>query len=273
MSDIHFNNCTDFFIDPIVHLEVHDGFTSGGQLPKAWDIKHAILYKGEQSLGDTYCVYSEVICSDLAGLLGIPHVSYWLEEHSYTTGSSSSSKLYKAPLAVCKSFVDAEHIAISLYDIMLKNDCSQNQAVKFICDRNVEFHCKMLLFDFIIANPDRHLRNLGFMKYQNALSVLPLYDHDKALYSMRVNHTGQPFSSIDIYERERLYNTYILNLITIAKRLLPANALKTLCPWEKLLTCESYITRYDGIPAERQQSIISMIKMRTQFMLEELQHD
>ena len=261
---------TNFFADDIIHLETHDGFTSGGQLPKTWNADHTLLYKGEELLGSTFCVYSEVICSNLAELLGIPHVSYWLEKHKYTVGASST--LYEAPLVVCESFADSNHVAVSLYDVMMKNDCTQSRAVEFICNKNIEFHCMLLLFDFIIANPDRHLRNLGFMKHNNTLSILPLYDHDKALYSTRVNHSGEPFSRVDIYERERLYSSFMLNLITIAKQLMPKTKLKTLCPWEKLLSCDVIVNKYSDLLEERRQSIISMIKLRTQFMLEELQN-
>lgn len=262
---------TQFFTDNVIHLELHDGFTSGGQLPKAWDSNHAVLYKGEEIPGSTYCIYSEVICSDLAELLGIPHVSYWLETHNCLIGGQPS--IQKLPLAVCRSFIDPDHAAITLYDVMLKNDCTQNQAVSFLCKKNVLFHCQMLLFDFIIANPDRHLRNLGFMKHDNQLEVLPLYDHDKALYSTRANHVGEPFSRVDIYERERLYNTFMLNLIHTAKQLLPAAQLLTLCQWERLLACDTLVNKYVALPELRRQSIISMIKIRTQFMLEELQYD
>lgn len=261
---------TGFFTDDIIHLEAHEGFTSGGQLPKTWDTDHTLLYKGEEILGTTFCVYSEAICSDLAELLGIPHVTYWLEDHKYTVGSNHT--VYEAPLVVCKSFTDSDHIAISLYDVMLKNDCTQSRAVEFIRNKNIEFHCMMLLFDFIIANSDRHLRNLGFMKHNNILSVLPLFDHDKALYSTRVNHTGEPFSRVDIYERERLYCSFMLNLVTVAKQLMTTTKLKALCPWEKLLSCDVIVNKYQGLPEERRQSIISMIKLRTQFMLEELQN-
>ena len=262
---------TSFFTNDIIHLELHDGFTSGGQLPKAWSSDSATLYKGEEIPGSTYCIYSEVICSDLAELLGIPHVTYWLEAHECIRGWQPDTQM--EPLAACASFVDADHTAVTLYDVMLKNDCTQSQAVDFLCRKNVVFHCQMLLFDFIIANPDRHLRNLGFMKQGNQLEVLPLYDHDKALYSTRANHAGEPFSRVDVYERERLYSTYMLNLISVAKRLLPRAQLLSLCPWERLLFCDDIVNKYDKLPEQRRHSIIEMLKIRTQFMLKELQHD
>ena len=262
---------TNYFNTEIIRLQAHSGFTSGGQLPKVWDNQHTILYKGEENLGTTFCVYSEVICSDLAELLGIPHVKYWLELHKYTIGDDS--KIQYAPLVLCESFTNKDSIAVTLYDVLLNNNCSQSQTVEFIRDKNINLHCMMLLFDFIIANPDRHLRNLGFIKQGNIIKVIPLYDHDKALYSTRVNHTGEPFSRIDIYENERLYQSCMLNLIKVAKTLLPRENLMTLCPWEALYACEDIVNQYTDVPLERRQSIITMIKLRTQFMLEELKHD
>lgn len=251
--------------DSLIVINAHLGFTSGGQLPKGWDTNGTYLYKTELEPGKTWCIYSEAICSDLAELLQIEHVSYELVKVS--TNLAGDVKIRDA--VKCKSYaLDAK--PVSLFDLMQANDYSKQEARNYICSVNRVLYCQMLLFDFLVANTDRHFRNLGILIRESEVSMIPLYDHDRSLYSLRYNSSSAPFSSVDKWESERLYQGPIYWLLHEASCIMPAKNLMSLCNWQAVSNISDILQRYPGMPQERRESIQTMLQIRLDFMLKEL---
>lgn len=251
-------------------MQMHQGFTSGGQLPKCWSADYSYMYKAEQIPDKTYCIYSEAICSDLANMLGIEHIKYDLVQCDYCIGNVLFEN---HTVTRCQSYLYQFSNVTTVYDFMLQKQLSLSKIYDILFDLNPVLFCQMLLFDFVVLNTDRHARNISIGFSKENLCMLPLYDHDKALCSTRLNNTGTPFTELDLYATERMYSGPISNLITEASKLMSRAELHNLCNWKLLLSCDDIVNRYVGVPADRRESIISLITSRTRYLLEELSDD
>lgn len=253
---------------PTIVLNSHTGFTSGGQLLKGWDADGEYLYKAELEPGRTFCIYSEAICSDLAELLGICHVSYDLIIMPTVTSFDKQPK--DRELVSCHTYkTDETEVAITLYELV-QEGMSKDEARNYVCSLDRTLYCQMLLFDFLIANTDRHFRNLGVLKGQSSEKMIPLYDHDRALYSLRYNNSGEPFSRVDIWESERFYQGPMYYLIHHAAEIMSPVKLQNLCDWKKLYDVTNILSKYRNLPKERANSIQLMLRLRVGYMLKEL---
>lgn len=260
---------TDFFSsNSPIYLNQHVGFTSGGQLPKGWDTEKKYLYKAELEPGRTYCIYSEAICSELADILNISHVHYELVQTQVIFSGQAVPEI--ATVVRCANYLSEGITAISLYDLIQTSEYSKQEAREYLCRMNKEQYCKMLLFDFLIANTDRHYRNLGYLTDGINSQMIPLFDHDRALYSSRYNHEGSPFVPIDIWASEKLYQGPIYYLLHHAAKILPVCTLKSLCNWENLNDISPILNKYQDMPSQRRKSIQQMLQERLQYMFEEL---
>ena len=161
--------------------------TSKGLLSKGWfNINGKIcLVKGNL---DWHEPYSEVLASNLAEVLGLRHITSWLEPASIF---SSIKTYYNCEhVSVCEKYeLDGEYYLKTFYSFM--SDYYGNKGVKqddmFLCDyKQVIFELpqrllidlsSMLYFDAIICNVDRHLRNIEFICNGDVIvGLLPIYD-------------------------------------------------------------------------------------------------
>lgn len=156
--------------------------SSDGFLKKRWKIENGkrILAKGGSS--PFYQEpFNEVIASRIASFLGIPHVPYallWDEGFPY---------------CVCPDFVDANTDLIPAWRLLMLNKPSNNDspythllsccAALGIPDAK-EFLDKMIVFDYLLANEDRHFNNFGALRNADSLVCLgmaPLFDSGSSL--------------------------------------------------------------------------------------------
>lgn len=183
--------------------------TSKGLLSKGWfNINGKIcLVKGNL---DWHEPYSEVLDSNLAEVLGLRHITYWLEPASVF---SSIKTYYNCEhVSVCEKYeLDGEYYLKTFHSFM--SDYYENKGVKqddmFLCDyKQVIFELPQrllidlsstLYFDAIICNVDRHLRNIKFIcNGDNIVGLLPIYDcgmsllhdRDEKLY---IDDSSKPF--------------------------------------------------------------------------------
>jgi hypothetical protein len=157
--------------------------TSDGWLKKRWQIidgKRCLIKGGSGVLQQE--PYNEVIASAVLRRLNIPHVGYSLmmqEEYPYS---------------VCENFITSETELISAWDIMktLKRLNHMSTYDHFIncCDKlgipnATSSMNKMLSFDFLIANEDRHFRNFGAVRNADTLEfigIAPIFDNGTSLW-------------------------------------------------------------------------------------------
>ena len=156
--------------------------TSDGYLKKRWKIINGkrCLIKGGSNL-ERQQPFNEVIASKIMDRLNINHVSYniiWEDGEPYS---------------VCEDFVTRDTELVSAWRIMQtqKKDNSTSVYQHFVnCCKSlgaadvVPALDRMLVFDYLISNEDRHLNNFGLLRNAETLEWIgfaPIYDSGSSL--------------------------------------------------------------------------------------------
>ena len=155
--------------------------TTSGNLPKYWISDNGIRFLVKGNEGGTYQQsFNEVFASSIHKAQGfMNHVEY-----SFTDLGD------KGIGCKCMAFTDADNEFLSAWDIIGRNgfrdgEMSRNGFAEFLGEMGLEEEiCRkqldyMVLSDFILANTDRHLNNLGIIRDSNTLKLkglAPLYD-------------------------------------------------------------------------------------------------
>jgi len=179
--------------------EVFEG-GSWGDLPKRVQFRESEKFylKGRMS-SLTLEPEVEVACTQLAKIMGIPHVEYWLEEHTEL-----------GTVSVSKDFTEGNP-RVSLFRF-LGSEISKKrgrQKYNLVVD-SLSPECRLqhdliLFFDFIVGNRDRHLRNFDMVKEDGQWKLAPMYDNGMALFSRESNkhilNQGLAFNYNDDFSR------------------------------------------------------------------------
>lgn len=172
--------------------------TSVGNLKKRWRISNGnrILIKGGSNPFRQE-PYNEVVASLIAAILEIPCANY----------SLVYDKDY--PYCQCPDFIDKNNDFVPTYQIIktLKKNNSDSAYTHFIkCAEHlgiknvIDYVNKMLVFDFIIANEDRHYNNFGFIRNTDTLSFednSPLFDNGASFGFDKISEDIKPFKNIE----------------------------------------------------------------------------
>ena len=156
--------------------------TSDGNLQKRWKIidgKRCLLKSGSAPFRQQ--PFNEVIASLILDRLGIDHIPYTL---TWIDGK---------PYSVCEDFVTKNTELISAARLMQITPKANNENgyLHFvnICRELgidiVPMLDRMITFDYIIANEDRHFGNLGLLRDPDTLEWLgaaPLFDNGTSLW-------------------------------------------------------------------------------------------
>lgn len=125
--------------------------------------------------------FNEVIAFRIASILGIPHVPYVL---LWDKGF---------PYCACPDFVDANTDLIPAWRLLTLNkpsnsDSSYMHLLSCCAALGIpgakEFLDKMIVFDYLLANEDRHFNNFGALRNADSLVYLgmaPLFDSGSSL--------------------------------------------------------------------------------------------
>lgn len=130
------------------------------------------LYDGaaNQDLGP----FSEYFAAEVAEVLGVPHVSYGLEN-------------WKGHLAsTCACFCNENVSFVPLWDACgVSGFLGMAAALLARSEDELSHFLDLVTFDALIANPDRHANNLGFLRDVSTgefMGLAPLFDQNKALF-------------------------------------------------------------------------------------------
>ena len=151
--------------------------TSVGNLKKRWKIVNGqrVMIKGGSNPYRQE-PFNEVIASTLANILGLNCTKYSL---FYDDGY---------PYCECEDFIKKGQDLITAHQInkILKKNNSDSAYTHFVkCAqylgiKDVElFLDKLIVFDYIIANEDRHFNNFGFIRDASSLNIIspaPIFD-------------------------------------------------------------------------------------------------
>lgn len=156
-------------------------WTTSGNYPKAWrridgELR---LYKAGSPLNEgtanpDHGPYSEYFASQVAKRLGLPHVGYTLD-------------VWEGRLAsVCPLFTTEEVGFLPFYACTHEAGLAQVLPTARALGQDVLEHIvDQYVFDAIIANPDRHANNFGFLRSNEDgtwKGLAPLFDHNLAFF-------------------------------------------------------------------------------------------
>lgn len=161
------------------------GTTGSGQQKKAWDSN--ILYKIDSKYRESN---KEVSASSFAEACELNHVTY------RRVGCLIDGQRYWC--SACKSYLKSNDISIPLYNMIYGINIPTNMSAVDMY-RNIreavnertgilytdidKYFIKLLTFDFLIANDDRHLRNIEIIKHlENTYEFAPIFDNGHSFF-------------------------------------------------------------------------------------------
>lgn len=150
-------------------------------------------------------------------------------------------RIHKA--CICESFMKLGEEAVALFTILnykiinIDRNMSAKEYFNITCNTIMEFTgldarqylMNMLVFDFLVANRDRHLSNIEFIHGQNGYRFTPLFDNGQSFFDSNASMTDaqleqaykkfktMPFSRnpksnlIDIGAAKRIANQFRVN--------------------------------------------------------------
>lgn len=154
--------------------------TTDGMLPKCWhkDKSGIYLKKGGSDLGinSGQEPISEYIASQILKVLDYPYVHYNLEIYRNKLVSS------------CKLLTNEE---ISMIPIFYMLETPNYTSLLKYCKENnfIDDLYRIFIFDYIICNSDRHLRNIGLLFNSDTYEILglaPIFDNGAGMLSYYV---------------------------------------------------------------------------------------
>lgn len=157
-------------------------FTTEGSLPKIWrydeKLKNWVLYKCNRYYNE---VDNEVLWHEVLSMFDIHHIKYWREPYK------------NVMCALSQNYCNINKEFVSAYDLrVLYRDDNQKSMKQNLCD-----FCKtkcidmesflniQLIFDYILANADRHWNNFGIIRDPDTLDfieTMPIYDNGNSMY-------------------------------------------------------------------------------------------
>ena len=197
--------------------------TNQGTYAKAWRKEEGITYLYKANFDRRECE-AEFISSIIANKLGIEHVPYELliEDGRILCKCPNITNLETSIIPMIHYLESLGEFPVDIFDYMtiLKND--QN---KFL---------EMLVFDGIIGNIDRHLRNWGFYMDSETTELKglhPLFDHNCAI-DVSINFKNYPSPLVN--------NKTTLELAQWAIKRTPhlLNNINNLAKWYNTKECE-----------------------------------
>lgn len=125
-------------------------------------------------------VFSEYYASQVADLMGIPHVSYDVEMFHHSDGR-------KELVSVCKLFTseDVGYVPFSAFAKEL-NVLSKEETFSWLEDKiGQEALADIMVFDSVVFNQDRHLGNFGMLVENDTKRIIgaaPVFDNGASLF-------------------------------------------------------------------------------------------
>lgn len=175
------------------HTMLSPNFTTEGSLPKIWKwdnmLNNWTLYKCNRYYNE---VDNEVLWHRVLEIFGVKHIAYWKEP------------LNNIACAVSENYCNIKKEFVSAYELSktYKED-NQKSMKQNLCDYCKSINIDMekflniqLVFDYLLANADRHWNNFGVIRDPETLDVIelmPIYDNGNSMYFK----TGLEFSFID----------------------------------------------------------------------------
>ena len=143
--------------------------TTTGSFEKGWKLidNHWWLYK----VGNNKQLFSEMFCYEFAKLIGVNTATYELED-KYIRSKNFAEEYNYEPIA---SLADSNDNYDYIFDILYKID-----------KKIAKDYLKLMYFDAVVFNVDRHNENLGLLRDRltgGIVALAPNFDNNLALIS------------------------------------------------------------------------------------------
>ena len=231
--------------------------TTHGMLGKAWRQLEDGIYlykKGSSGAANTGNEpYSEVIASNVAKILDLPHVTYELD------------KWQEVLCTKCKLFTDVDNGYLTMAEVLKteigdKKIWRYSEIKKIVPSHIMDSIDDMIVFDFIIENKDRHFSNFGFMRDNNTgelKSLAPIFDNGFSLLNF---HMKYEFENFDFNNYSEI-GTFNIKNIDQAREIIKTNT-KKYKHWAKILQNEIDNLNFKDIPGYKVQAIKELLRSR-----------
>lgn len=175
-------------------IKISPEYTTEGMIAKCWTIidgKIYLLKKSTEWNGKE--VYSEYYMGQIAEIMEFEHIKYDIIDY------------YGDMVSCCQLFTDENIGFIPMEDCLERNDKFKTDISLFKVVSQIyprEKLADLMLFDSLIYNTDRHLRNFGMLIDNNTKKILrpaPIFDNGNSIITL-INEN----SNID-----KLFNRYI----------------------------------------------------------------
>ncbi|MFP7474250.1 hypothetical protein SFC55_25020 [Niallia taxi] len=168
--------------------EMDNSESSIGVIRKWYDEKNHLYIKAS-SLDKKRRVYHiesvmECIAYEVGKLFGIEVVPYWMDKLHISDDEIIDvcvSKDYKAA-SNFQSSVSARTLLLKKTPVMTNRSEIYNHLTSFSNEVKVGID-KLILFDYLIDNYDRHMRNIEFMRIGEKIVLSPIFDSGSSLLS------------------------------------------------------------------------------------------
>lgn len=231
-------------------------FTTSGMLRKGWRRINGkiLLYKGGTSgaanTGNE--PYSEFYAAQIAGQMGVKHVSYGLASWK------------KCICSTCELFCDIDHSFVPIYRLVEK--CSLRTAADYLKgfeDEVYDEFVDMLVFDALIYNEDRHFGNFGMMvenKTNTPYAFAPIFDNGLSLFNYAM---PDDFNDLTNYAKTRS-SAYGVPFDNIVREFITLRQKEKL---RKMVGFEFQRDRNYNLPMKRLKAIQSFLQHRVKELL------
>jgi len=190
--------------------------STDGTYAKCWQRESDGIYLYKTGAGRKE-VEAEVMASRVAEILGIPHVEYKL------------AVLYNRRCCKCRdmantnlSIVPYEHIATCYTKekgFMYNMNILDIEKVVQYGNGSLDDFYRMLIFDGLVCNIDRHSHNWGFYQDTNTNKLLglhPMFDHNCAIdISEGIDRNSSVYSEMSILEMAKYGLRYVKDTIDL----------------------------------------------------------
>lgn len=159
--------------------DIMPAYTTYGNMQKAWmtDSNGIFLYKRNDK--GCHNAENEVRMSRILDRMEFLHVVY---EKNFVTFQDRKNRNRKENACRCRSVCEEGFSLIHAEDIYLYCRHNNIDFHDFIMSIAKEDILKMCIIDYLFGNPDRHLRNWGFIQDDSTgdlFELAPLFDHDR----------------------------------------------------------------------------------------------
>lgn len=187
----------------------------------------------------------EVVCSRLGKQLGLPVLSYYPCLVDLQNGEPCSFGCYSYDYSSGEFVENAQELCnrcFGLYSTSLKH----LQELGFEEQLN-----QIMVFDYLVGNTDRHMRNIEFRRADEEIQMVPIFDNGKSLLE---TFAAYPFA----WDQDQMTNNFLTNghtLRTFECVTKPVN----LYTVESLKWSDVFSQLEDYLTVEEQQMIVDFV--------------